>query len=155
LDAEEDALADATAHRAAGTMAAEALSGDGGALDAVAAALAAIDGRSPVADPATRLRGLSAELSDVASEVRDATDTIDEDQERLGEIRARRQLLHELRRKYGATLADVLAYQAEAEARLEELLGHDQRAAELDRRRAAALAKVEAAQAEVRAAREA
>src|SRR5690606_33396925 len=93
--------------------------------------------------------------SDIASEVRSAAEAIEEDPERLEEIRARRQLLRELRRKYGATLADVLAYQAEAEARLDELLGHDQRAAELDARRARALERLAAAQAQVRAAREA
>src|SRR5690606_21093056 len=54
------------------------------------------------------------------------------DPERLEVIRTRRQLLHDLRRKYGETLAEVLAYQAEAEARLAELEHHDQRAAELD-----------------------
>jgi DNA repair protein RecN (Recombination protein N) len=155
LDAEEDALADAAAHRAAGAAAAEALSGEGGAVDAVATALGALDDRAPFADAVARLRGLSAELSDVASEVRDRAESIEEDAERLGEIRARRQLLRELRRKYGATLAEVLAYQAEAEERLDELLGHDRRAAELDRRREAALARLAEAQATVRAAREA
>jgi DNA repair protein RecN (Recombination protein N) len=64
-------------------------------------------------------------------------------------------LLRELRRKYGATLADVLEYQADAEARLDELLGHDRRAAELDARRTKALARLADAQATVRAAREA
>jgi DNA repair protein RecN (Recombination protein N) len=155
LDAEEDALADATAHRAAGAAAAEALAGEGGAVDAVAVALGALDARAPFADAVGRLRGVSAELSDVAREVRDRAEAIDEDAERLADIRARRQLLRELRRKYGATLAEVLDYQAEADARLDELLGHDRRAAELDRRRDDALARLADAQATVRAAREA
>jgi DNA repair protein RecN (Recombination protein N) len=155
LDAEEDALADATAHRAAGSVAAEALSGEGGALDVVAGALGALDSRAPFADAIARLRGLSAELTDVAADVRDRAEAIEEDAERLTELRNRRQLLRELRRKYGATLAEVLAYQDEAEARLEELTSHDRRAAELDRRRDAALARLAAAQATVRAAREA
>jgi DNA repair protein RecN (Recombination protein N) len=155
LDAEEDALADAAAHRVAGAAAAEALSGEGGALDAVAAALGALDSRAPFAEAIARLRGLSAELTDVAVEVRDLAESIEEDAERLGEIRARRQLLRELRRKYGATLAEVLAYQVEAEGRLDELTSHDRRAAELDGRRDAALARLAEAQAIVRAAREA
>jgi DNA repair protein RecN (Recombination protein N) len=155
LDAEEDSLADAAAHRAAGAAAAEALAGEGGGLDAVASALGALDGRAPFNDAVGRLKGLSAELTDVASEVRDLAESIEEDAERLGEIRARRQLLRELRRKYGATLADVLDYQAEAEGRLDELMSHDRRAAELDRRRDAALARLAEAQATVRAAREA
>ncbi|HEX7095508.1 MAG TPA: DNA repair protein RecN [Acidimicrobiales bacterium] len=155
LDAEEDTLADASAHRTAGAAAADAITGEGGALDAIAAALGALDARAPFAEAAQRLKSASVELADVASELRAVADAIDEDPARLDEIRARRQLLRELRRKYGATLADVLAYQAEAEARLVELLGHDQRAAELDARRARALERLAAVQAKVRAAREA
>jgi DNA repair protein RecN (Recombination protein N) len=155
LDAEEDALADASAHRAAGAAAAEALSGEGGALDTVASALGALDARAPFAEAIERLRGLSAELTDVAADVRDRAESIEEDAERLSELRVRRQLLRELRRKYGATLAEVIAYQGEAEARLDELLGHDRRAAELDQRRERALARLAEAQATVRAAREA
>ncbi|MDD9372273.1 MAG: 3'-5' exonuclease, partial [Acidimicrobiales bacterium] len=44
----------------------------------------------------------------------------------------RRHLLHELRRKYGETLADVIAEGERLEARLAELEDHDRRAAELD-----------------------
>jgi DNA repair protein RecN (Recombination protein N) len=155
LDAEEDALGDAAAHRAAGVGAAEALSGEAGALDAVAAAIAALDGRAPFADSAARLRGLSAELDDVAHELRAAADAIEEDPERLAAIRQRRQLLRELRRKYGATLDEVLAYRTEAEAHLAELVGHDARAAALDEQRNAALERLAVVQAKVRAAREA
>jgi DNA repair protein RecN (Recombination protein N) len=155
LDAEEDALGDASAHHETGVVAADALLGEGGALDTVTTAVAALDGRGPFADAVPRLKGLAAELADVAADVRAVADTIEEDPDRLAEIRGRRQLLRELRRKYGATLADVLAYEAEATARLDELLGHDRRAAELDERRAAALERYAAAQATVRAAREA
>ena len=42
-------------------------------------------------------------------------------------MRVRRQLLHELRRKYGETLAEVMAYRDEIELRLAELEAHDQR----------------------------
>ena len=42
----------------------------------------------------------------------------------------RRQLLRELGRKYGDTLADVVAYADEARARLDELEGYDARAAD-------------------------
>jgi DNA repair protein RecN (Recombination protein N) len=155
LDAEEDALAGAAAHRLAGTAAAEALTGEGGALDALAGAVGALDGRAPFADVHDRLRDAVADLHDAASEVRVRAEAIEEDEERLTEIRTRRQWLHELRRKYGATLDEVVAYHAEAEVRLEELLGHDRRAAELDQRRGRAADAVTAAQAAVRAAREA
>ena len=145
LDTEEDALADAVAHREAGVAAVAARTDDGGAVDAVGTALAAVAHRRPVAAHEARLRSVAAELADVAADLRNAADGIDEDPQRLAWLRERRQLLHELRRKYGATLADVLAYAEEARTRLGELLDHDRRAAALDAARATALAAVAAA----------
>jgi DNA repair protein RecN (Recombination protein N) len=98
LDAEEDALADAVAHREAAQRALAALTDDGGALDTVTDALGAVDGRAPFAGSAERLRSLAVELSDVASEVRDAAEAVVDDPERLAALRVRRQLLHDLRR---------------------------------------------------------
>src|SRR5690606_34493721 len=96
-------------------------------------------------DLAHRLAGLSAELDDVAAELRGTTESIDEDPERLTAIRERRQLLHDLRRKYGDTLADVIAFHSETSARLAQLERYDQRAAELDRHRDAAIAAADKA----------
>src|SRR5439155_80901 len=137
LEAEEDRLADAVAHRAAGVVAHQALSGAdesdrGSASDAIATALAAIAGRTPFADMEARLRTIAAEVADVAADIRAVGETIEEDPERLDAVRARRQLLHELRRKYGATLADVLAFASDGRARLAELEQHDRRAAAVD-----------------------
>jgi DNA repair protein RecN (Recombination protein N) len=159
LEAEEDLLADAAAHRAAASGALAALSGDGNgasdgaasASDAVGAAVAAVAGRAPFRDAEARLRALAAELTDVAAELRAAGESIDEDPARLDVVRERRQLLHDLRRKYGDTLADVLSEGERLRARLAQLEDHDRRAAELD----AALIearKVEAAAAAVVAA---
>jgi DNA repair protein RecN (Recombination protein N) len=143
----EDELADATAHREAATGAVILLSGDGtgsepqaaaSATDAVGSALALVAGRAPFGEAETRLRTLHAELSDVAGELRVAAEAIDEDPERLAQVRERRQLLHDLRRKYGETLADVLAEGERLRVRLNELEDHDRRAAELDARLAVA-----------------
>jgi DNA repair protein RecN (Recombination protein N) len=153
LAAEEALLADAVAHRAAAGTAHDALLADGGARDLVAAAAAALVGRAPFAALAERLDAVVAELADLAQELRSAGEGIEEDPSRLGELRQRRQLLRELRRKYGATLADVIAYQAEAESRLHDLVGHDERAAELDRRRSEAASRLAVAGAALRAAR--
>ncbi len=68
----------------------------------------------------------------MAGEVRAAAEAIADDPERLEAVRNRRQLLHDLRRKYGETLGDVLAFAEEAGARLAELEQHDKRAAEID-----------------------
>jgi DNA repair protein RecN (Recombination protein N) len=148
LEAEEDRLSDATAHREAAALAHELLTGDGGAGDGLRSALAAVQGRAPVAAVEARLRALAAEADDVAHELRGVAETLEDNPERLAAIRERRQLLHELGRKYGATLADVLAYWADAGQRLAELESHDERvvALEADRAKAtAAVAKAEAA----------
>ena len=164
LEAEEDALADAAAHREAAAAAVVALSGDGedAALDGVASAagavgvaLAAVSGRRPFAAAEERLRALVAEVVDVAAEARGIGEAIDEDPERLEHVRSRRQLLHELRRKYGETLADVIAEGDRLRARLAELEGHDQRAGELEAELAAAREVEAEAAAAVAAARRA
>ena len=132
LAREHDELADADAHREAAAAAVDALSSDGGALDLVASAAAALADRSPFAEVDERLRGLAAELTDVAAELRDRAETIEQDPQRLASIRERRQLLRDLRRKYGESLEDVIDYADEARRRLAELESHDERAAALD-----------------------
>jgi DNA repair protein RecN (Recombination protein N) len=164
LEAEEDALADAAAHRQAAAAAVAALSGNGddAALDgtasasgAVGVALAAVAGRRPFGPAEERLRALAAEVVDISAELRSGGEAIDEDPERLEQVRARRQLLRELRRKYGETLADVVAEGERLRLRLAELEGHDKRAAELDAELARAREIEAAAAAEVAAARRA
>jgi DNA repair protein RecN (Recombination protein N) len=143
LEAEEDALADVAAHREAALQALDAL-GDDGARDALSVAAGGLTARAPFRSPHERLLALGVELDDVVGELRAALEALDEDPARLEEVRARRQLLHELRRKYGDTLADVMAYEAEAAARLNELASHDQRLTDLEAQRAQVL-DVEAA----------
>jgi DNA repair protein RecN (Recombination protein N) len=155
LAAEENRLADAGAHREAAAVAYDAINGEGGAVDAVAGAVAALAGRAPVAPLESRLRGLAAELADAASDVRAAVEALEDDPARLADVQARRQQLRELRRKYGETLADVLAFAAAARARLAELESHDARVAELEGERSRAWRAVGVAAASVGAARRA
>jgi DNA repair protein RecN (Recombination protein N) len=156
LEAEEDRLADATAHREAAAAAHEALSGDdgeGGVSDALAAALSALQGRAPFAEVRDRLLAVSAEAAEAARDLRGLAEQLEDDPERLAAVRERRQRLHELRRKYGETLADVLAFFAETSDRLADLEAHDERAAALDLERAGAVEEVSRQEAAVRAAR--
>jgi DNA repair protein RecN (Recombination protein N) len=164
LDEREDELADAVAHREASSEAVGVLTDDAGAADAVAHAIASVEGRAPFAAQAERLRALQAELADIAAELRTAGESIEEDPARLAEVRDRRQLLVELRRKYGTaplddgrrgggTLADVMAYEVEARSRLDAIDSHDARAAALDREGAAAAERWARAAATVAAAR--
>jgi DNA repair protein RecN (Recombination protein N) len=127
---ETELLADAEAHREALSIAYGAL--EGGGADAVGAAVAALDGRSPFDALAQRLRLLQAEIQDAAHDVRTAEESIVVDPERLQAVQTRRALLAELKRKYGPKLADVVDYAVETRARLEELEQHDERAAKLD-----------------------
>jgi len=153
LALEESVLADATAHREAASAAHVALADDGGASDAVGEAIAAVAGRAPFAELEARLRSVAADIAEAAADVRAAGEGIDEDPERLETLRARRQLLRDLRRKYGDSLADVIAFAADARARLAELESHDARAAALDAERVRALAEERTAAADVAAAR--
>lgn len=139
LDAEETMLADAVAHRAAGQTAHESLGTEDGARDSIGAALAAIDGRRPYQEISNRLHEVLAELDDLVASLRDIADGIDESPDRLEEVRERRQLLVDLRRKYGDDLAAVMAFHSETEDRLRELESYEQRAAELDLERVEAL----------------
>ncbi len=153
LDAEEDLLAQAAAHRQAGMAAHAALRDDGGAADAVATALDALAGRPPFAEIEARLRSVAAELDEAAADARRTAEAIAEDPERLDEVRARRRLLRELCRKYGERLSDVLEYGADARNRLAELHSHDERVKELEKDRIVAVAAVDDAAAAVGRAR--
>jgi DNA repair protein RecN (Recombination protein N) len=158
LEREEALLADAASHREAAAAAVAALSGEEGStgvggVDAIGSALAAIDGRGPFEEAAARLRGLLVEVADVAAELRAAGEAIEDDPERLRTVRERRRLLRELRRKYGDTLADVMAYREEAAERLRALEDRDRIAAELEVARRRAEAELERAAAEVGQAR--
>jgi DNA repair protein RecN (Recombination protein N) len=140
LDAEENVLADAVAHREAAERALGALADDGAARDSLAAALGALDGRAPFDDLSDRLRELLAEVDDLVGEIRARGEAIDESPQRLAEIRERRQTLRSLCRKYGDDLAAVMSYHRDSARRLHELERFDERAAELDGERHAALA---------------
>ncbi|MEA2717275.1 MAG: repair protein RecN [Actinomycetota bacterium] len=156
LQAEEDLLAAAAAHRQGGTAAHAALREDGGAADAVAVAIEAVSGRRPYAEIESRLRSVAVEIDEAAADARQVADAIAEDPERLDAVRARRRLLRELCRKYGERLSDVLAYGTDARNRLAELHVHDERVKELEEERIVAVAAVQEAAAAVgRARREA
>ena len=130
LEAEEDLLADATAHREALAQAYSSL--EGPALDAIGAAQAELEGRAPFAALMSRLHAAQAEVADIERELRLASDAITDDPARLDVVRARRNRLRELGRKYGDTLGEVMAYARDTQARLDELEGFEERAAELD-----------------------
>ena len=134
LAAEDLLLGDAENHREALETARDALGGD--AADALAAAAGALVGREPFAHLSDRILSAQAELADLALELRVEREGVVADPERLAWVRERRLRLRELRRKYGDTLADVVAFRLEVAARLADLESHDDRAGAIAAERA-------------------
>ncbi len=149
LSREEDLLADSVNHREALWLSIAALADDGGAGDTLGSAISALGHREALAVLAARLRGLQSELEDVTAELRTTAENIDEDPERLDEIRLRRQLLIDLRRKYGENLSEVVKYGSESKARLDELEGYEARATALEEERKIAVSQLHQAETEV------
>ncbi|MEM9037609.1 MAG: DNA repair protein RecN [Actinomycetota bacterium] len=129
LDELEQTLADASTHREVGGRAVEQLTADDGARDVIGRVLSELRGRAPFSAVTERLEATVAELDELVTDLRAATDDVVDDPEALAEVRIRRQLLRELRRKYGETLEEVLAFADEQAERLAELEGHEERAA--------------------------
>ena len=132
LRTEAELLADAGGFREAAIVAIEAVSADGGAADAIGRAIAGLGDRALFADVVGRLRDAQAEIDEVARELRSTAEGIESDPERLAAIGDRRKLLQDLRRKYGESVAEVIAWRDDANRRLVELEGHDERAAAID-----------------------
>ncbi len=139
LERDEDLLADAVAHREALWQAVTALTQDDGAGDGVGQAVSSLGHRDALSELATRLRNLQQELNDIAADLRAKAESTEENPQRLEEIRKRRQLLVDLRRKYGESIAEVISYGQEVSERLAELQGFEARAALLDSQRKAAV----------------
>ena len=143
LQAEEELLGDAEAHREALALAYRELEGAG--ADSLGAAVAALAGRAHFDGLSQRMRALQSEMQEVAHDVRTAEESIVADPQRLGHAQTRRALLTELRRKYGPALGDVIEYGRRTRARLEELEQHDAVAARLEASRRDAGAEAERA----------
>jgi DNA repair protein RecN (Recombination protein N) len=92
---------------------------------------------APLADAQARA---AAALQELQSGLSHYADRVEMDPERLRELEARLDLLHSLKRKYGPSLADVIAFGEEARRKLASL---EQRDAELARLNAE-LARVDA-----------
>ena len=152
LAGEEERLAEASAHREAAGVALGALDADAGrtagVVDLLGQAAAALGDRPALRALATRLVDLQAEAVDLASDLRAVIEGWEDDPERLADVRARRQMLRDLSRKYGEGISGVLAFAEEAGRRLEELESAEERAVALS----AELAETEAAVAAERAA---
>ncbi|MDR3190345.1 MAG: DNA repair protein RecN [Lactobacillaceae bacterium] len=149
LEAEYQALTNFQDILSALSKAYEALAGDwdGNGLETVSTAvneLEDIEDLTPQYGEITqRVRGAYFELQDAAADVLSIRDNLEFDEGRLQEVDERLNLIRSLERKYGATITDVLAHQAEVENQLMGMRENGTTAAELAEALAMAETKVQ------------
>ena len=154
LERQIDLLQDASSNREALAAAIAALADDDGVADRLSAAAAVLGRGEAMRAHVERIRELQSLVADVADEMRGVLEGVDEDPAQLAALVERRQLLFDLRRKYGDTLQAVIEFGRETATRLTELESWETRAAELDRRRKDAWLDVEREAKKVRTQRE-
>jgi DNA repair protein RecN (Recombination protein N) len=92
-------------------------------------------------EAAQQLQSVRATVGDIGASVRDYAEGINASPERLAEIEDRLALIDRLRRKYGKTVADIIAFAENVSGKLEEVEDRDellkQRRTELDKAAAA------------------
>ncbi|MGE0488882.1 MAG: DNA repair protein RecN [Vulcanimicrobiota bacterium] len=123
----------------ASSRVADGLGRDGGCLDTLAAAsrrlLSLTSHDACLEEFANRLGEAEIVLSELQRDLVSYREQLVADPVRLDAVQSRLEVLKGLRRKYGATLADVLDYAREAEAKLEQLSEADRRCEALEARR--------------------
>ena len=147
LAADRSRLANAEKLSAAAQDGYIALSGGegGGALDALGVALAAVEHAAALdetlAPVVEALQGAVSFAEDASHELRAYQEGVEFNPERLEEIESRLDLLRTLKRKYGETVEEIMAYGDELSAKLDRLENAEAREDELS----AAITKAEAA----------
>lgn len=128
LRAERDRLLHADRLAQAVQTAAEALApeaGDGGARDLVGAGLQVLDGVVAIdptlQTPRDELAAIEAQIQETSATLRGYLASLDAQPGRLAEIEDRLSTYHQMSRRYGPTVADVLARAHEARAALTDL----------------------------------
>ena len=92
---------------------------------------------------AERLGAAKANIEDAAFELRDYRDRFDSDPEALERVEDRLALIEKLKRKYGETVEEVVAYGREVRGRLEELESSDAQIGELEQKQGELAARYE------------
>ena len=79
------------------------------------------------------LQGLSFQLSEISSRVQHYQDRLEHNPQRLDEVEERIELIIDLKRKYGSTIADILATRERAATELDQISNSEERIAALER----------------------
>ncbi len=112
-------------------------------LDAVADALAEIARLDPtLGDTARQIREMALQAADLARDVHTYRERVDVDAERLTAVEERLEVLRGLKRKYGPTLEDVVAFDARVSSELTSLENADSHAQELRAQEQSTMAEI-------------
>lgn len=109
--------------------------GDNAAYDGISLAVEALAAVSEV-NPKLKsmydaLSTVMYSLEDVAHEIKDFGDTIEFDEQALNDVEERLDLISKLKRKYGASIEDILEYLKNAQSELNDIKLSDERTQEL------------------------
>ncbi len=110
--------------------------GDGAVMEKLARAqkllesIVSISGQ--LGETAENLKNAVYQIEGVASDIETYRDKLSSDPDRLNTLMERQDLIHKLKRKYGTTIIDILAYRDKIAAELDALSKADQNRAELD-----------------------
>lgn len=111
--------------------AAELTAGESGAADLLGRAVAQLPAEGTGATQRAELRTCTSQLVEIARELRRAAEEVEQNDSRLVETQARMTELQSLRKKYGDSLSEVIAFGLAARTRLDDLESVGQRRAEL------------------------
>jgi DNA repair protein RecN (Recombination protein N) len=122
---------------AAATVTAIGGGDESGALDALASAVRGLEDAAQLDETlepiVEAIRSATFELSEAARDLGRYQDEIEVDPERAEQIEERIEQIRTLKRKYGDTIEEILAFGEETAARLESLSNSEERSANLDK----------------------
>ncbi|MGI2326616.1 DNA repair protein RecN [Planococcus sp. YIM B11945] len=109
----------------------EAIQGESKGLDWVGSAMSELEHAASVDEQFTvhseSLSSAFFQIQDISTEIKRIIDVMEFDPERLNEIEQRLSLIQSLKRKYGASVEDILLYHEAQTEELDKLLNRDQR----------------------------
>ncbi|MFN2294279.1 MAG: DNA repair protein RecN [Candidatus Promineifilaceae bacterium] len=88
------------------------------------------------------LQGLSYQLSEIAARIQEYQDNLEHNPQHLNEVEERLELINTLKRKYGETIAEILATHDRATAELQKISNSEERIAALETERESLLHRV-------------
>ena len=111
-------------------LAYNAISGDSNGLDTIGNAMRALEDivmlDSIFKEPAEAVTSSFYTLQDAAYQIKNALDDLEYDEQRLNEVEQRLALYQQMKRKYGTTVEEILAYYEKIEEELTQLMNRDE-----------------------------